>query len=56
MIQFFFLVPLLLSLLWWIYLREKGYTVKQGMKGFAYIIGFSAVIIGFLIVMIFVTH
>jgi hypothetical protein len=42
--------------IWWYYLNIKGFTVKEGAKGFAYILGFNAVIIGFFILMLYVTH
>jgi len=56
MIKFFFLVPILMSAIWWWFLDSKGYTLKQGLKGFAYIIAFNAIIIAFFILMLFVTH
>ncbi|WDE04467.1 hypothetical protein SG34_024535 [Thalassomonas viridans] len=56
MIKFFILLPILMCGIWWWYLNEKGYTVKDGLRGFAYIISFNAVIIAFFILMIFVTH
>jgi hypothetical protein len=56
MIKFLFLVPFSMCLIWWLYLKEKGYTLKQGLKGFAYILGFNLVIAAFFTVMIFVTH
>ncbi|WDD98149.1 MULTISPECIES: hypothetical protein [Thalassomonas] len=56
MIKFFILLPILMCGIWWWYLTEKGYTVKDGLRGFAYIISFNAIIIGFFILMIFVTH
>jgi hypothetical protein len=41
--------------IWWLYLNSKGYTVKDGMKGFLYILAFNAIIIAFFILMIWVT-
>ncbi|RUO48725.1 hypothetical protein [Pseudidiomarina aquimaris] len=38
MIRFLFLIPLVLGLLWWLYLRANGYNLKQGRKGFVYIL------------------
>ncbi|MDB2386324.1 hypothetical protein N9W21_03140 [Shewanella sp.] len=43
-----FLLPLLISLLWVLFLRYNGIPLAQGKKGFMYIIGISlAVIITF---------
>jgi hypothetical protein len=56
MIKFFFLLPILMSAIWWFYLDSKGCTLKQGLKGFAYIIAFNLVIISFFILMLYVTH
>ncbi|MCE9686573.1 hypothetical protein LZP73_10185 [Shewanella sp. AS16] len=39
-----FLLPLLLCLLWTLFLRINGVPLKQGSKGFGYILGISAVI------------
>lgn len=35
-----FLVPLVLSALWWLFLSYHGLTVKQGAKGFYAIFAF----------------
>ncbi|MFT6209256.1 MAG: hypothetical protein ACJA0T_003182 [Colwellia sp.] len=45
-----------MCLFWWRYLGAKGFSVKEGVKGFAYIIALNTVLIGFLVVMIYVTH
>jgi len=42
--------------IWWFYLDAKGYTVKEGIRGFIYIFAFNAVIIGFFTLMLYVTH
>ncbi|NMH65799.1 hypothetical protein [Shewanella salipaludis] len=39
-----FLLPLLLCLLWTLFLRINGVSLKQGSKGFGYILGISAII------------
>lgn len=44
MTRFLFLIPLLLSVIWFVYLRINGWTLKQGLKGFIYIGIFSAAI------------
>ncbi len=56
MIKFFFLIPLLMGSLWWWFLQSKGYTLKQGLKGFYYIIAFNLVIISFFVLMLYITH
>lgn len=47
MIRFFFLVPLLLCIFWWLYLRKNNWTIEQGKQGFFYIIGLSAIVMAF---------
>lgn len=44
MIKLLFLVPLVMCAAWYWYLQQHGWSVKQGRKGFAYIIGFNAAI------------
>ncbi|WOT06154.1 hypothetical protein [Shewanella youngdeokensis] len=47
-----FMIPILLSLFWALFLNFNGVPLKQGKKGFIYIIGISFTIIfalGFLI-------
>lgn len=44
MTRFLFLIPLLLSVLWFVYLRLNGWSLRQGLKGFIYIAIFSALI------------
>lgn len=56
MIRLFFLLPLMMCAVWYWYLQNRGYTIKEGLKGFGYIFAFNAVIIGFFIVMLFVTN
>ncbi len=55
MIRYFFLIPLLLSLLWLLYLKTNGWTIKQGYKGFVYFAVISAVIAAFYTAMMFIT-
>ncbi|MBY6064730.1 hypothetical protein CWI80_07625 [Pseudidiomarina sediminum] len=55
MIRFLFLIPLLLGLLWWVYLMTNGWTLKQGRKGFLYILIFSVVIAVFYGVLLWLT-
>ena len=56
MIRLFFLLPIIMCAIWWWFLNAKGYSVKDGLKGFMYILAFNAVVIVFFVVMIFVTH
>lgn len=55
MTRYFFIIPLLLSLFWLLYLRANGWSIKQGYKGFIYIAVFSAVIAAFYTTMMFLT-
>jgi hypothetical protein len=56
MIKLFFLLPIIMCLFWWRYLDAKGFSVKEGVKGFVYIIALNTVLIGFLIMMIYITQ
>lgn len=55
MIRLFFLLPIIMCALWGIYLYGKGYSLKDGAKGFKKILLFNGAIIGFFVVMILVT-
>lgn len=37
MTRFLFVLPLLLSIAWLVYLRLNGWTLRQGLRGFTYI-------------------
>ncbi len=56
MIRLLFLIPLILSVVWILYLKSRGYTLKQGKQGFLYIFIFSAVIAVFYTLMMLVTQ
>lgn len=56
MIRLFFLLPVLMCAIWWLYLNQKGYGVKDGVKGFTYILVFNTVILGFFLIMMYVTN
>ena len=56
MIRLLFIIPLVLSLVWVMYLRANDYSLKQGKQGFLYIFIFSGVIAVFYTVMIFLTQ
>lgn len=55
MTRYFFIIPLLLSLFWLLYLRANGWSIKQGYKGFIYIAIISGVIAAFYTTMMFLT-
>lgn len=55
MIRYLFIIPLLLSVIWVLYLRVNGWSLKQGYKGFVYIAVVSAVIAAFYTAMMFLT-
>lgn len=55
MIRFLFLLPLIMCLLWWIYLYSKGCSWKDGIKVFKQIIIFNAFIISLFVLMIYIT-
>lgn len=44
MIRLLFLIPIVLCLLWMIYLTFFGYKIRDGKQGFFYILIVSAVI------------
>lgn len=44
MIRLLFLVPLLMFAGWYFYLRQNGWTIRQGKKGFIAIAVFNTVI------------
>jgi len=56
MIKFFFILPILMSAIWWWYLDNHGYSLKEGIKGFTYILIFNTVIIVFFTAMIYITR
>ncbi|BDY03936.1 hypothetical protein [Ferrimonas sp. YFM] len=56
MIGRMFLLPIILSLLWYLYLTMNGYSLKQGQKGFYWIFGLSLGLIGFFALMIELTQ
>lgn len=55
MIRYLFIIPLLLSIIWLLYLRLNGWSIRQGYKGFVYIAVISAVIAAFYTAMMFLT-
>lgn len=56
MIKLFFLLPIIMCAIWSWYLDNHGYSLKEGLKGFIYILSFNAFLILFFVLMIWVTH
>jgi len=56
MIKLFFLLPIIMCAIWWQYLDGRGYSLKQGLKGFIYILSFNSIVILFFVMMIWLTH
>lgn len=56
MIKFFFLIPIIMCAIWTWYLGVHNYSLKQGIKGFIYILAFNSILIGFFVMMIYITH
>lgn len=56
LVQLVFIVPLLLCVAWFLYLKANDYSVEQGKQGFVYILSFSVIIAGFYGVMFFLTQ
>ena len=56
MIKLFFLLPVIMCAIWWWYLNNRGYSLKEGLKGFIYILSFNAALVLFFVMMIFITH
>ncbi|MBY6094409.1 hypothetical protein [Ferrimonas balearica] len=56
MIARMFLIPMVLCLLWYIYLQVNGYSLKQGQKGFIYILVFSGGLLGVMSLLLWITN
>ena len=56
LIKMLFILPIGLCLVWFLYLQYFGYSMKQGKKGFVYILVFSAVVAGFYTSLLWLTH
>ncbi|WP_189431427.1 hypothetical protein [Alishewanella longhuensis] len=44
MVRLFFLLPLLMSLGWYLFLRQHQIPIKQGLRGFGYILAFNLIL------------
>ncbi len=56
LLRLFFILPVIMCLIWWWYLKSNNYSMKQGLKGFAYIIAFNLILVGFFSIMIHITR
>jgi len=50
-----FLLPLLLCLIWWMFLRYNGIPLAQGTKGFLWILAIGIGLASFLSLMVYLT-
>jgi hypothetical protein len=55
MFRLLFLLPIVLCLGWYFFLRQNGVPIKQGKSGFMYILAFSAFVLGFFVLMMQIT-
>ena len=55
MFRVLFLLPILLRIAWFWFLRSNQVPLKQGKQGFIYILIFSSFVLGFFTLMIQVT-
>jgi len=56
MFRILFLLPIVLCAVWYLFLKQNGVPIKQGKKGFVYILIVSALVLGFFLLMIKVTQ
>ena len=56
MFRLLFLLPIILCLGWYFFLRHYTIPLKQGKKGFIYILVFSAFVLGFFVLMMQITE
>ncbi|WP_417669305.1 hypothetical protein [Pseudoalteromonas tetraodonis] len=56
MFRLLFLLPIILCLGWYFFLRHYAIPIKQGKKGFIYILVFSAFVLGFFVLMMQITE
>jgi hypothetical protein len=55
-IRLFFLLPITMCAIWWWYLNRRGYSLKEGFRGFMYIFAFNAFVLLFFVMMMWLTH
>lgn len=56
MVRLFFLLPLLMSIGWYLFLRYHQIPVKQGLRGFGYILAFNIILALVLWVLLILTR
>ncbi|PWS54012.1 hypothetical protein [Pseudoalteromonas sp. meg-B1] len=56
MFRLLFLLPIILCIGWYFFLRHYAIPLKQGKKGFIYILVFSAFVLGFFVLMMQITE
>lgn len=56
MLKFLFVVPLVLSLIWFAYLQANNYSFEQGRKGYFYIAIVSVFVAAFFGVILLLTR
>lgn len=56
MIRLLFMIPLVLCLLWTIFLQLNGYQLRDGVQGYKYILILSAIIAAFYTLMWWLTN
>ncbi|MDX1536722.1 MAG: hypothetical protein R3187_03315 [Arsukibacterium sp.] len=56
MVKLLFIIPLLMCVIWYLYLQQNNWTLAQGKKGFLYIISFNLVIALVLTLLVFATR
>ncbi|WP_404338509.1 hypothetical protein [Pseudoalteromonas mariniglutinosa] len=56
MFRLLFLLPVVLCLAWYFFLKKNGVPIKQGKKGFIYILILSTCVLAFFVLMIQITE
>ncbi|CCQ09433.1 hypothetical protein PALB_2740 [Pseudoalteromonas luteoviolacea B = ATCC 29581] len=56
MIRLLFLLPVVLCIAWYFFLRCNNVPIKQGKKGFINILLFSTFVLGFFVLMMHLTQ
>ena len=56
MFRILFLLPIVLCVAWYLFLKQNRVPIKQGKKEFVYILIASALVLGFFLLMIKVTQ
>lgn len=56
MFRVLFLIPIILCIVWYLFLRQNQIPIKKGRKGFVYILAMSTLVLGFFIIMMHLTN